>query len=1459
MISTFKRICFLLLFLMFHVIGGYSQWFSEKVNHNIIATYGGEFKAFDINNDGFMDIVQSGNGELQSYFRIYLNNRNFTFSPFNPLNVSLNNAQSCWNDIDNNGTIDFVVCGTDETNASHTYIGLNNGDTTFAFPSYNIEQIAYGVPLLADFNNDGKIDLFLSGKTNNNELITSIYEQNNGNFNKLTQLQLPGLMAEQAFVFDYNYDGLLDIFITGINTQIQKRAYIFKNNGGFKFDVINPGIDAVTTGTALAEDLNNDNWPDIVITGKNQNNQKICKLYTNHQGIFIETAGVFTDSLSSSSICISDINNDGKLDIIFSGTNNASFYKTILYRNIGNNQFVRVDSLDLALTDAAMLGVDLNNDHKNDWVIAGKTYSGLLCKVYENIISALNTSPSIPINIQTSLINHNSVSLHWNKATDLEQGSTGIRYHLYVSQSGIPDYIVSPLALMANGKRLIQLSGAEQFTNKKTLLNLNEGKYFWAVQSIDNNNNASNFSAVDTFVICSPVTIGNDTIICKGDTLHLKIEKGPYTCNWYSSNNGLLASNAFQLNYTPVKTDTIILQCMKDLGCVMYDTMIIRVKQPLPINLPIDTAACKGSRLRLFIEKAFKIAHWFTSLQGFVHNDSTIYWHAVSDTDTIMVITTDTFNCRNRASIVVHPLNLPNYNLGSERYVCQFDSIKLQIPPTFNKVIWSGFDGKERISSFEYKAQVIHNDTLLVTIIDSNGCSSTDTLLIHMHRLPFFSLGNDTAVCLKDTVLFRIPSFKKNIWYSIKNNELAIDTSEFRYMVTSADTLIVQVTDTNNCKNIDSISIVPLPLPLFSLGNDTAICYGQELNWTIGTGWKRVDWYSTNDGLWLSDSWYANKTFITTDTIIARVQNNSGCKNFDTIAVEVYPLPTVFAGLDTAVCYNDSLYRKSYIDYPYIQWYSKSKGWISNDSILRLKVVNNDTIYLSVFDHHNCYNSDTFLLNVLPLPQISLVSDTSVCMGDTLRLSLNNYWKSIQWKSIINYRVYSDSNICIFPVHHNDTILIKVKDLNGCNSKKLIGVNTDRLPIILLNDTAICANQSLTIRLTDSVISKARWILSDNQMVETNQLSYTFCPVQSDKLIVTAYSNKNCKQSDTLFYKVYQLPSVQIGNDTLVCYGSSLQLGKDLKIQSENEIKKIKWEGVDLAQSTLINPVVQLTTDTIFQLTVEDIAGCTSGDSIKIAVNPQSIFTVPDTIEICYGQTFKPSVPIISGSRFNYKFIWYPDSTVNNAYIENPEFFPKISTTYNVITQTWKCKPDTAHIRVIVHPLPIIYHTPDITIGESGKIQLYAEGGVKYRWWPANSINQSDIPDPIASPTVTTTYTVMVTDSFGCTNYDSVTVFVKNQIFIPDLFSPNNDGKNDVFKIYGFGVLNLSLTITDLQNHIIFQSVDLSEIMDKGWNGAYNGTPMPEGQYRWIIRGRFLNGEDIHFNGKNSGLFILIR
>ncbi len=161
---------------------------------------------------------------------------------------------------------------------------------------------------------------------------------------------------------------------------------------------------------------------------------------------------------------------------------------------------------------------------------------------------------------------------------------------------------------------------------------------------------------------------------------------------------------------------------------------------------------------------------------------------------------------------------------------------------------------------------------------------------------------------------------------------------------------------------------------------------------------------------------------------------------------------------------------------------------------------------------------------------------------------------------------------------------------------------------------------------------------------------------------------------------------------------------------------------------------------------------------------------------------------------------------------------------------------------------------------KGSEIQLIATGAATYSWTPSTGLSQANIPDPIASPATTIQYTVTGYDSLGCTDVASVNIIVEGAGFIPNLFTPNDDGKNDALKVYGLSsVKDFNFTIHNREGSLVFKTTDVNEAVQRGWDGTRNGVKQPAGVYFWKVKGEVPSGDRVLLNGKDSGSIVLVR
>lgn len=174
---------------------------------------------------------------------------------------------------------------------------------------------------------------------------------------------------------------------------------------------------------------------------------------------------------------------------------------------------------------------------------------------------------------------------------------------------------------------------------------------------------------------------------------------------------------------------------------------------------------------------------------------------------------------------------------------------------------------------------------------------------------------------------------------------------------------------------------------------------------------------------------------------------------------------------------------------------------------------------------------------------------------------------------------------------------------------------------------------------------------------------------------------------------------------------------------------------------------------------------------------------------------------------------------------------------------------------------------PTITVEETEfiilkgqDVQLSASGADRWLWIPADRLSNPNIPSPIASPSVTTTYVVTGYDSLNCSAQASVKITVEDTGFVPSLFTPNGDGKNDELKLYGLNTTtSFTFSIYNREGKLMYEVDNVTQAIQQGWDGTRNGLKQPPGVYFWKVTGSMASGEAIKLNGKTEGSIVLVR
>lgn len=410
-----------------------------------------------------------------------------------------------------------------------------------------------------------------------------------------------------------------------------------------------------------------------------------------------------------------------------------------------------------------------------------------------------------------------------------------------------------------------------------------------------------------------------------------------------------------------------------------------------------------------------------------------------------------------------------------------------------------------------------------------------------------------------------------------------------------------------------------------------------------------------------------------------------------------------------------------------------------------------------------------------------------------------------------------------------------------------VGITANGVSISASGEYGIC-NPGDTVILEINGDPGVSWSISPSTYLDTDTGTY----IIANPLVTTTYTitgiGGDCGDVITDITLVVDNEEVaDAGPDVDICDGLSTTLNGSGGGEYE-------WSpSSSLSEDDIANPVATPASTTNYFLTTYDEYGCPAYDTVKVTVNPLPNVDAGPDIGLCVDGEAQLEA---TGAE---TYTWSPSEGLSETDIANPVCTVDNETTYTVTGIDENGCINTDQITVTVNYLPPVTATATPPIidsyqGETSQLNATEDEDYTYSWSPSESLSNPNISNPVASPQDTTTYVVMITDQYGCVNYDTVTVYAIGEITIdlPNAFSPNGDGINDFYFpiVQGSGEL-LNYTIFNRWGEIVYQGVDGSQ----GWDGKQNDKESDIGSYTIIVNGVTSLGEARY----EQGYFILVK
>lgn len=329
--------------------------------------------------------------------------------------------------------------------------------------------------------------------------------------------------------------------------------------------------------------------------------------------------------------------------------------------------------------------------------------------------------------------------------------------------------------------------------------------------------------------------------------------------------------------------------------------------------------------------------------------------------------------------------------------------------------------------------------------------------------------------------------------------------------------------------------------------------------------------------------------------------------------------------------------------------------------------------------------------------------------------------------------------------------------------------------------------------------------------------------------------------------------------DTMLCDSIDLTLSA---FYTSNVISNVAW-----SQTTdFSNPFANTDTVTVTPYETEyyfvqttDTLGCHDTAQIVVYAYPVDISIDPQ-LNFCE-EIGELLIPVINHHpNQNLTFDWVPTQYIDT---QNPdgsilvtglmfdETFTVVATNQYGCTEEESTEVSYYDIEPTLGQITSTKDTIYYNSGEFSQLEITSVPGYTYQWSPEEGLDDPTIPNPIAMPDETRTYTVLVTDEGGCQAFREITIEVINpdcdepNLFLPNAFTPNSDGENDVIYFHSNIVATMELAIYDRWGQRVFYSED----QNVGWDGTFKGEKLTPDVYGFYLHAKCYNGQEYFKKG----------
>ncbi len=957
-------------------------------------------------------------------------------------------------------------------------------------------------------------------------------------------------------------------------------------------------------------------------------------------------------------------------------------------------------------------------------------------------------------------------------------------------------------------------------------------------------------ATANAIITVNPLPVPNATNTgpyCPGNTIQLNV--GPFSSYSWAGPNSFTSNiqNATQANAQTTNGGNYIVTVTDANGCSNTSTTNVVVNPTPVVNVGSNSPVCINTAINL------------TSTGGGTYTwagpnsfSSTLQNPTIPAATTaeagVYTVTVTTLGCTNTGTVSV-TVTTPTASAANTGPYCAGATMSLSSSAA-STYTWSGPGFSSNAQNPTQANSTPAMSGTYTVMVSIGSCTASATTNVVVNALPTPTAGSNSPVCVGQAINFTSSNAVSHAWAgpggftsSVQNPVISVCG-----MINNG-TNTLTVTDANGCSNFVTVNVVVNPLPSITVNNPT-VCVNQAINFTA-TGGTTYFWAGPN-------SFTSN---VQNPTIPSAASNMSGqytvvaisaagCSNTAVSNATVFPLPSPNITSNSPVCVGGTLNLQGSGGASYA-WSGPGYTGLNQNPTINNVAASASGVYTLLVSSGSCTASTTFTVVINPLPVFSFTGSNVLCNGQsngtsTVNVTVGTGPFNYNWSTIPSQTTQDASNLAA------GTYTCVVTDANGCTSMASTQITQPTAFSVSINSTTFSACANTPINVT-AIGAGGTGPYNYNWVSGPAASGYAVNETVSGNYIYTVNATDafNCPATNVINLTFHPQPTVSATSAT-VCSGQSAAL-------TASGANTYVWQP-----GNVTGPTYPYNGNTSINVSVVGTSnGCSNSANTNIMVNPNpnssiSLGSAKGCVPACVTFTAGSS-PSISSYNWILNGAGITGS-VNGAFCFDEAAQYTLGLT---VMDAFGCTSTVVPVTIDIYPQPVadFNHAPIKPIVNQDPFVTFTDASwgtpiVSWNWYFMNTAQYTSVEqNPTFAYTEPGTYPVVlvVKSDRGCTDTLVRPLVVGEDfgIYVPNAFTPNGDGLNDIFQPKGFGVVKYEINIFDRWGEKVFSTKEF----EKGWDGTMQSKNdvkygiIEEGVYTWLINATSVFGKSHELKG----------